>query len=102
MSRQERRLKWRELRRILSRYDCSSTVVPGNRINLERPGYRTTQVGYRNEGSEVPVDAIKKIRADLELDEAHGYDSETFYNAEAAVDEFVSKYRRTLDRLAKT
>jgi death-on-curing family protein len=100
VSRQERRLKWHQLRSILNKYDCTLDVVPGNRINVERAG-RRIQVGYRDEGTEVEPSTIKKIRAAFELDEAHGYDSDIFYNAEAAVDEFVNKYRRTLDRLAK-
>jgi death-on-curing family protein len=100
VSRQERRLKWHQLRSILNKYYCTSEVVPGNRINIERAG-RRIQVGYRDEGTEVEPNTIKKIRVAFELDEAHGYDSDIFYNAEAAVDEFVNKYRRTLDRLAK-
>lgn len=100
VSRQERRLKWHQLRRILTKYDCILDVVPGNRINIERSGHRI-QVGYRDEGTEVEPSTIKKIRAAFQLDEAHGYDSDIFYNAEAAVGEFVNKYRRTLDRLAR-
>ncbi len=100
VSKRERRLKWHQLRGILVKYDCELDVVPGNRINIERSG-RRVQVAYRDEGTEVEPATIKRIRTAFGLDEEHGYDSDIFYNAEAAVDEFVNKYRRTLDRLAK-
>jgi hypothetical protein len=57
---------------------------------------------YAGEGREVEPNTIQKVRQDLELDETHGYDSEIFYKREERIPEFINKYRRILERLAKS
>lgn len=101
LSKQERRLKFHELRSILSEYGCEfEQPKRGNRINIFR-GDRRTQVHYRNEGTDVPRNMIHKVRRDLGLTEQEGYDSTIFYASEAKIPDFIHRYRRTLDRLAK-
>lgn len=101
ISRQERPLKFHELQAILKEYGCSfEQPKRGNRINIFRHEYRT-QVHRRNDGSDIDRNAIRKIRRDLHLMEDDGYDSTIFYNADSRIPDFIQKYRRTLDRLAK-
>jgi prophage maintenance system killer protein len=113
----ERTIKWHALRRLLSELGCTSEPMKnvGNRIaitrEVERKGRlprstRTevlrTQVQYGDEGREVNKDALRKLRLDLELDEAHGFDSAAFYESEVEpVGGFILRYRRILRRLAK-
>jgi death-on-curing family protein len=101
VSNAEKPLKFREFRSILMRYGCTfDHGRKGNRINITRTG-RTTQVYYRNEGSDVERNTIRKVRQELGLTDVQGYDSSIFYDAADRVPEFIHKYRRTLDRLAK-
>jgi len=101
ISSEEKVLKFHVFRSILSRYDCTfDHPTRGNRINIERHGL-LTQISYRNEGSDVDRNTIRKVRQDLGLTDADGYDSAIFYEAADRVPGFIQKYRRTLDRLAK-
>jgi death-on-curing family protein len=97
----EKPLKFHEFRQILQRYGCEiEHAQRGNRVNITRNG-KKTQVYQRNEGSDVERNTIHKVRKELGLAEADGYDSDIFYGAEDRVPEFIRKYRRALDRLAK-
>jgi hypothetical protein len=98
----ERLLQFRQLRAILATYGCTfeHAASRGNRINIRR-GAKQTQVYYRNEGEDVEKNTILKIRKDLELDEEHGYDSDIFYNRGPRIHDFINKYRKLLDRLAR-
>ena len=98
----ERLLKFRELRRILTPYGCllEHPKGVGNRINIHRNGL-SIQVAYKNEGSEVARNTVHKIRRELRLDEQSGYDSDIFYGGKPRISQFINKYRRVLDRLAK-
>lgn len=102
ISNEEKVIKFHDLRTILLRYGCTFEHPggKGNRINIMR-GALTTQVYYRNEGTDVERNTIRQIRKDLGLTDEHGYDSAIFYKAEDRVPAFIHKYRRTLDRLAK-
>ncbi|MET7487183.1 type II toxin-antitoxin system death-on-curing family toxin [Streptomyces sp. NPDC005538] len=111
----DRLLKWRELRRILSRFDCRiSSPMPGNRIKVQRTvqakglfglskmrTYGAT-VGYRSDGHEVDATLLKHLRKELQLDDEHGVDSAYFYGSDhREPDEFITQYRTLLKRLAK-
>lgn len=101
VSHAERPLKFHELRSILSKYGCTfEKPKHGNRMNIFRGEHRT-QVYYRNDGTDVQRNTIRKIREDLRLSNEHGYDSTIFYNAEERISDFILKYRNTLDQLAK-
>jgi death-on-curing family protein len=93
-------LKFRELKRILLGHECCFDVVPGNRINIFRNKLKT-QVFYASEGRDVDSGTIHKIRRDLKLSEDDGYDSDIFYNEGVRIDDFINKYRKTIDKLAK-
>ena len=98
----ERPVQFRYLREILLHFGCElePTRGGGSGMNIWR-GALQTQVNYHGEGTEVVKRTIHKIRKDLELDEAHGYDSDIFYNFGPRIPEFINKYRKLLDRLAK-
>ena len=97
----EHPLKFHQLRSILNNYGCTFTnPKKGNRINIQR-GDRKVQIYYRNEGTDVQLNTISMIRRELGLTEAEGYDSTIFYNADERIPDFILKYRRTLQRLAK-
>ena len=101
LSSANRCLKFHELREILTRYDCTfDHPKRGNRINVLR-GHLKTQVAYRNEGTDVEVNTIRKLRKDLHLTDEDGIDSDIFYNAKEQITGFIHRYRHTLDRLAK-
>jgi hypothetical protein len=95
-----RYLKFRELRSILQKYGCELGAVSGGYINIQCGG-RKTQVWYGGEGREVDISTIKKIRHDLHLDEQHGCDTAMFYNADGRLPHFITRYRKTLDLLAR-
>ena len=98
-----RRFKFHDLRSLLLKHGCGFERPRGggNRIKVTRGGLKT-QVWYGGEGRDVAPNTIPKLREDLQMDYEHGFDDWTFYNAEERVPDFVARYRRTLDRLAKT
>ena len=113
----DRPLPWRRLRRLLAPYDCvfENPGTVGNRINISRvvqvpKGFMRkarsevlrTQTSYNDEGRDVDVNTIKKIRHDLHLDDDHGIDSRAFYdNDPISPGDFIIRYRKTLKRLAR-
>jgi len=99
--REEHPLKFHQLREILNAYECTfDHPQKGNRINIKR-GESRVQIYYRSEGTDVELNTIRKIRKELSLTDDDGYDSTIFYNREQRIPEFINKYRRTLQRLAK-
>ena len=101
ISNAEKPIKFHEFRSILIRYNCVfEHAQKGNRMNITREG-RTIQVYYRSEGTDVERNTIRMVRQELGLTDEDGYDSAIFYDAAERVPEFIHKYRRTLDRLAK-
>lgn len=94
-------LKFHEFRETLASFACTfDHAQKGNRINIFR-GARKVQVYYRNEGTDVEVNTIRHVRSELGLLERDGYDSFIFYNAKKKIPDFIQRYRRTLDRLAR-
>ncbi len=113
IERGERPTKWVRLKQRLREFDCEfEPGNVGNRLNIVRTAgaprrmrrtkTRTlhTQVMWAGDGTEAERSTIHKIRADLELDDAHDCDSATFYTG-LEVDGFIIEYRRILQRLAK-
>ena len=115
VDRQERPMQWLKLRKRLRELgcECVSAQSVGNRLNisrsieersgvLRRPKRRTlsTQVACAGDGTDAAKNTIHKIRADLRLDDEHGYDSAAFYD-DAVVDTFIAEYRDILKRLSK-
>ncbi len=109
----EKIISFRKMRAILNRYSCrinhseggtniKVTRLKKNRNFFGRDKTLTCNFSVRNEGEELQVRTIKKIREELELDEDHGIDSAAFYeDTPTAADDFILKYRKTLIRLAK-
>lgn len=116
VERGDRPIPWRKLRKILSNYDCTFEVKPGNKMDIYRTIAPTkkrfvgnvkskplyTQVGYRNEGTDASYDAIKRIRKELKLDNENGIDAKQFYSGgQYDPDYFITKYKKILIRLAR-
>lgn len=115
LQRGEQPMKWLQLRRLLTNYHCVLEPAPGvgNRMNISRTvtergilGFpkRTllrTQVAYRDDGRDADRTTVRKIRADLRLDEDHGIDSAAFYSDQPTARDFVHTHQKTLVRLAK-
>lgn len=110
----ERVLKWRDLRKVLTQFDCDvSSPLPGNKVKIERTvqerriGIKRDRrlrvtAGYRNEGSEVDTSQLNYIRRELHLDESHGCDADYFYRTDPREpDEFIAEYRTLLRRLGR-
>lgn len=111
----ERPMQWFKLRRRLRELGCDSEPASGrgNRLNIYRVieersflGLRAKtrtlrcQVGWSGDGTEAPKNLIHKIRTDLRLDDAHGFDSRAFYE-DARIDDFITEYRDILQRLSR-
>jgi death-on-curing family protein len=111
----DRPVQWRRLKQILRSFDahCETARGTGNRLNITRTvpvralgllreRQASTQVSYTDDGREATVAAVKKIRKDLQLDEEHGIDSVAFYSRSGLFPgQFIAKYRKTLQRLAR-
>lgn len=101
ISKHENILKLRELKSILREFGCKIVNTKGgSSINLSRESFQF-QINYRNEGTDVSRSVVRRIRKALHLMDEDGYDSIIFYNKGKRVPEFIRKYRRTLNRLAK-
>lgn len=109
----DRPVQWRRLRQVLGAQGCDIRLG-GSRANIERTIEEKTRLGrvkrtvlrtqvkYTDDGRDVQVHTLKKIRKDLHMDDDHGVDSQSFYlGAEATASDFILKYRKTLKRLAR-
>ena len=111
----ERPIPWRRLRRILNGFDCELTPAPGkgNRIDIRRrieesgllgrkkAKFLSTQVAWAGDGTTVERNTLNYIRSELRLNEENGIDSKVFYEAEAEPDDFIQAYRTVLRRLGR-
>lgn len=111
----ERPIKWREFRKILTRYECRlEGPLPGNKMKIRRTVTRTrfwklksdreliAHAWYGGEGREIEKDHVHYLRQELELDDEHGYDSVYFYGTDSREpDEFIAQYQTILRRLAR-
>lgn len=111
----DRALPWRRLEQILDGYGCrfsrSGSNVTITRIVSRRVKYlpmlsntRTlkAQTHVSNAGRDVLPAAINQLRRDLELNDDHGVDSSAFYDEEEiSTSDFIARYRKTLNRLAR-
>ena len=112
----DRPIQWRRLQQILRGFGCemSSAAGVGNRLNIarsvsirgrlgrQRSRELTTQVKFADAGRQASVDAVKRIRRDLMLDEGNGIDSLDFYQRGGpSPSTFIMQYRKTLKRLAR-
>ena len=116
VKRGERQITYRELRRVLERFDYFLVHPKGNAIEIvkkveERRGLfprRTVSVNkhidtipWPGESRQMAVSDIKKVRNICRLREEDGVDSDAFYDDTAVIDTFVNRYRSVLRRLAR-
>ena len=105
----------RRLEQILSGYGCMITRS-GSNISITRRVHRRmrffpvfsksrelrSQTHFAGSSRDISPSALKKLRHDLELDDAHGIDSSAFYDdAKVSTSDFIARYRKTLNRLAR-
>jgi hypothetical protein len=76
-------------------------MILGNRVNVYRRNLHTPVYHNGHDNADVEPNTIRKLRQELELDDAHGYERDIFYNALPRISDFVLKYRTVLNRLAK-
>lgn len=112
VSKAERTMTFLKLRPILEGYGCTFSIRSGRAFIVREAPQRSrglfsrrtlrSHVYYRDDGTDVPPDTIKKIRKDVQLDHEHGYDETDFYSKKPLrIDGFIAKYRKTLVRLGR-
>jgi death-on-curing family protein len=79
------------------------TVDSGQRLwGKQKTVTLNYSVPYMGEGRQVSKTQLRELRKTLHLAEDDGYDSAAFFGADKTpTDEFISRYRKTLKRLAK-
>lgn len=111
----DRAITWRRFQQILSRYNCTferaGDVVTVRRRVVRRVKYLSVfsidreyraQVHFGGSGREIAKSAVNHVRKELQLDDEHGVDSQAFYeDAEVSTSDFIARYRKTLNRLAR-
>lgn len=114
ISKGERPLPLRKLKKILDRFDCDfkengkieRSIIVKNILGFNRPKkYSTKKVLSPTllDGFEVNKNLIRSIRQDLGLTSKNGIDSDVFYNdADFTTSEFINQYKGLLRRLSKT
>lgn len=116
LRRGERQISFRDLKRILERFDYLLERPNNNMIDIvryveEKKGWLSSRVvrvrkhigtvGWPGDNRIIPVGEIKKVRKICKLREEDGVDSDAFYNETALIDSFVNRYRTVLRRLAR-
>jgi death on curing protein len=116
VKRGERPTTFRQLRHVLARFGYDLENPHDNLLDIVKLEHipksllrkartlrkRIGTIGYRDEGTEVSIKDLKKLRRTCHLTEEDGVDADAFYNDDALVDAFVNRYRTVLRRLAKT
>ena len=107
---------YRELDKILKRFDCYLDNAKGNYIDVikimkQRKGFfgkktiqkhqRVTQIGFPSMTRQVDKREIAKIRKATRLTHEHGVDSQTFYKGLDTTAELIARYQAPLRRLAR-
>lgn len=112
----ERRITFRELRVVLRKFNFELENPKGNGIDIVKFEWkrkwpifgplvkvrsRCGHIPYPGDKKVVGRELVKRIRRMCRLTEDDGVDSETFYSGKTHLDQFITKYRGTLNRLAK-
>jgi death-on-curing protein len=103
ISKGEQPVRFQDLRSILVAFSCTLGTPSKGFITIRREadGHRfRIKLPYHGDTKEVDPGYVSKVRRALRIDEEHGCDSEAFYRAALRPDEFISKYRVLLRRLA--
>jgi len=112
--REEKGVTWIALARILKKFDCevsrrgermdiTRTVQVRRKTFLKSEKLKSLKSTYVNTGGgrEVPRKQLKRVREELQLDEAHGIDTEAFFERNREVDDFIAEYSKLLRRLSR-
>jgi len=111
----EKVITFRRLRQLLTDFGCEFELAGNGKImkinrkvmveglfKKNKSKSLHTTISYGRDSHEVNRSAIKGIRTDLQLTEENGIDSAAFYEKSPyPYDEFIIKYRKTLNRLSK-
>ena len=110
----DRALPWRRIRKLLGDRDCQIEATSNNRVVVSRTiqtkgmfGRTKTeqlkcQFDVAGDGRDININMIKRIRSELQLDDENGCDSSAFYDGDSvSAGEFITKYRKMLQRLAR-
>lgn len=101
----ERLLAYRELEDALHEFNVEIVPKQGNAVGLVRQvdgQSLRTQIGYNGRGSmQVEPATVRKVRNELQLDEAHGIDHQRFYDAAPPLNALLLHFRGALDALAE-
>jgi len=116
LTRGEKLITFRELKRILHSHDYALENPHDNSIDIVR--YEEVRVGllfrrkvttvrkrigdmcWPGENQQVSIKEVKRVRKMCQLCEEDGVDSDSFYGSAVVIDAFVNRYRRILKRLA--
>jgi death-on-curing protein len=111
----DRVITCRELRTILRGYGYELEDHEGNHVSIvryreerrlfglrpKRIRERIMRIPYARDGAPVGKSVLKELRERCSLTERDGVDSVMFYSNRRPTDYFVTRYRKTLSRLAK-
>jgi death-on-curing protein len=115
IKRGERLITYKELRRLLAKFDITLEDPKKNQIKVVRHTrevvgvfrkkevYRQVNLGsisYPGDNIEVGIGLIKHVRKICGLSEQDGVDSSVFYDDQAIIDSFINNYRTILRKLA--
>lgn len=112
----DKQITYRDLRKILKRFNCELDNPKGNSIDIicirklkQRKGFTTEtievrkkvwNITYRGENAIVPINVIKDVRNVCKLREEDGITSETFYSEGDIINSFINIHRTLLRKLA--
>lgn len=111
----EKQVTYRELRKVLERFDYSLQHPKKNTIDIVKFEEATTglirrkrvpvekrigSIAYPGDNRIVAMRDLKQVRRICRLTEEDGCDTDAFYHKAAIVDGFVNRYRTILRRLA--
>jgi death-on-curing protein len=101
----ERLLAYRALVEALRQFNVVAKPRSGNAVDFVREvddHDLRTQIGYNGRGNmAVEPKTVRKVRTDLQLDDAHGVDHQRFYNAASPLNALLIQFRPALDALAE-
>jgi prophage maintenance system killer protein len=117
----ERWITFRELKQHLKSFNIEFSVPKNNLVNviktvvIKQPKkyfwskeieieekQTIANIPFFKDGAYVGKKVLRTIRKNARLMPEHGVDSEVFYGQESNPDMFIMKYKKTLNRLAKT
>jgi death-on-curing family protein len=116
IDRREYAITYRDLRRILDRYDYVLENPRDNMIDVvkveRRTGlvafiagterrYRVGRLGYPSENKQVSKDDLRAVRKKCNLTHKHGIDSQTFYFGVDDMTSLLAEYQDNIRRLAE-